>query len=109
MDLENFLESSREKRSKLLRVAEVFLTKTLTNNPTTCLSKRESPDIYTGPTPQKLKLFEEEVGIHLKKIFSPGLNDPNRIKRIINAGSVDDTIRKTYSRNTPTVKKKQLV
>lgn len=109
MELDKFLESSREKRSKLLRVAEAFLTKNLTKNNPDCLSDHESPDLYLGPTPHKLKLFEEEVGIHLKKIFSPGLQDINRVRRMVNARSIDDTIRETYSRNTPTVKNKQLV
>ena len=109
MELDIFLKSSREKRTKLLKIAQAFLEENHSNNNPDCLSNNESPDIYSGPTPHKLKLFEEEVGIHLKKIFSPGLHEINRVRRMVNTRSIDETIKETYSRNTPTVKNKQLV
>jgi hypothetical protein len=109
MDIDNYINNSRDKRNKLLKVAEAFLSQTISKNNPPCLSDRNSPDLYSGPTPLKLKQFEEEVGSTLKRIFSPGHRDFQDQRKILKALSIDDTIKKTYSRNSPTVKKKQLV
>lgn len=109
MDLEEYLEKSRAKRSSIKKFADAFFNKTLSSN-LDSVQSHKIPDTFPGPSPTRLKLFESEVNQQLRKFFSPGLyqESPNKAKFIVQ-DTLNDRIRKTYSRNSPIIRKKQLV
>lgn len=109
MELQEYLIKTRQKRTELAKAAESALNKTLMSGFNKNYVDSNSPDLFMGPTPQKLRVFENEICYQLRKFFSPGLNENTQNPKIRTYGSVDDCIRKTYSRNSPTLKKKQLV
>lgn len=109
MDLVEYLAKSKEKRNELVKVAEVLLNKNEKKIYGRNSTLGESPDVVIGPTPQKLREFENSMSYQLKKIFTPGLNESNKDHRISPKGSVDEGIRKLYSRKSPTLKKQLVI
>lgn len=109
MELNEYLAKSKEKRNELVKVAEVLLNKNLNQALGRNNIVGENTDLVIGPTPQKLKDFENAMSFQLKKIFTPGLGEGNKDYRISASGSVDEGIRKLYSRKSPTLKKQLVI
>lgn len=109
MDINEYLANSRMKRSEILKTAQSYLHRTTANDLGKSPLPSETEELYAGPNPGRLKQFENLVGNQLKKIFTPGQVENAQQARITVYKSVDDDIRKTYSRNKQLMKKKQLV
>jgi hypothetical protein len=108
MEITEYLANSRLKRQEMMKTAQSYLHKTVSNDIGNSPLTNETEGIYAGPNPAGLKQFENLVGNQLKKIFSPG-EVVSQKQKIVSSRTVDEKIRKTYSRNKQPFKKKQLV
>ena len=109
MELTEYLKKSKEQRKETIRAADNYYSKTISLNFGRD-EEKNSLDMFLGPSPQRLKLFESKVNKQLRKIFSPGLyeDDQSRVKHITHI-DISERISKTYSKNSQIIKKKQRV
>ena len=108
MELEEYLIKTKRRRTELARAAEMALNKTHVQGFDNKRAESDGSDLFKGPTPQKLRAFEDEVSHQLRKFFSPGLSEKSQKPKIRTYGSVDEKIKETYSKISPKTKKKQL-
>ena len=109
MELNEYLEKSKEKRAKLINLADKYYDNNVVSD-YDISDIEEYPDSFPGPTPLRFKIFESNMNKQLRKIFTPGLLEKDLEKvRILNHSTLDETIRKAYSKHLPIQKKKLLI
>lgn len=108
MELNEYLTQTRNRRMELLKTAQGYLHKTTSNDTRNSPAPIDSEEIYSGPNPQGLRAFESDVGYQLKKIFTPGMNERSQKLSLLSNKSIEEGIKKVYSRR-PNKKPKQLV
>lgn len=109
MELDEYLSKTKHKRKELVDAAKGVFNKTLGAEDGRYAVESDHLEMYGGPNPQGLKAFDSEVNHQLRRFFSPGLLESQRPIRHLTNSNIDDEIRKTYSRNAPILKKRQLV
>ena len=108
MELKEYLEKSKLQRKETIKIAEKYYNKTISSDFGNS-NMGESPDVFPSPNPRRLKMFESEINKELQKFFTPGLTEDKETVKYLTHSSLNERIRKTYSRNSPTLRRKQLV
>ena len=110
MELNDYLNRSKEQRTAIIQTAKKVLLKTFSTQSKNKTSDDKSFESFMLPNPQGLKIFESGISLHLKKFFRPGLNENPEEKTVLSSNiSVNDRIKRTYTKNSAILKKKQVV
>ncbi|OMJ92116.1 hypothetical protein SteCoe_5222 [Stentor coeruleus] len=107
MDLSAYLSQSKEQRMEIIKTADKYVNRTLSeddcNSPISNIS-------YTGPTPMRFQIFKSQVDEQLQKIFRPESGHSTKTKTdAIRFNEYRSRITQVYSGNSQILKKKQLI
>ena len=106
MELNEYLNSSKLKRSNLVKQASKYLQKMVDGD----ISNELDDDAFKGPNPLRLKDFENKVNLQLQSLYKNGNSTPESVKtNLIKNISINERIRRVYSKKSNASKKKQVM
>lgn len=106
MELNEYLNSSKLKRSNLVKQASKYLQKIYDGD----ITNELDDDAFIGPNPLRLKDFENKVNLQLQSLYKNGNSTPESFKtNLVKNISINERIRRVYSKKSNVSKKKQVL
>lgn len=107
MDLSTYLSQSKEQRMEIIKAADKYVNRTLSEDD---CSSPISNISYTGPTPMRFQIFKSQVDEQLQKIFRPESSHGSKTKtESTRSNQYRSRITQVYSGNSQILKKRQLI